>query len=112
MALYHNDQLVGPRAVRREAGHRVLGVIELVAVADEGQALGGLVCWLWGARKRRSEGKQSGDHDEPHQEDSGWRLQQVEAQPLNLHPATAHAKSRDESSKRRPSGPPLRDFGC
>jgi len=69
-ALYHNDQLVGPRAVRREAGHRVLGVIELVAVADEGQALGGLVWWLCGARKRGSEGKQSGNHEEPHREDS------------------------------------------
>eukprot|EP00964_Phaeocystis_antarctica_P133964 scaffold98198_cov61-Phaeocystis_antarctica.AAC.1 len=38
-ARQHDDQLVGPRAVRCEAGYRVLGVLELVGVTDEDQAL-------------------------------------------------------------------------
>ena len=39
MASKQDDQLVGPVAIRREAGHRELGVPELVAVTDEDQAL-------------------------------------------------------------------------
>ena len=40
-----NDELVRPTAIPRETGHRVLGALELVAVADEDQAIRRLV---WG----------------------------------------------------------------
>eukprot|EP00964_Phaeocystis_antarctica_P081116 scaffold50702_cov66-Phaeocystis_antarctica.AAC.1 len=38
-ACQHDDQLVGPTAIRREASHRVVVALELKAVTDEDQAL-------------------------------------------------------------------------
>ena len=57
-----NDQLVRPAAIRREAGHRVLGALELVGVADESLALRGLVS-LRGARKGRTEGSKGEEQE-------------------------------------------------
>jgi hypothetical protein len=61
-ACEHNDEFVGPAALRREPRHRVLGALELVGVTDEGLALRGLVR-LWGARKGRTEGSE-GEREE------------------------------------------------
>ena len=58
----HNDEFVGPAAIRREPRHRVLGALELVGAADEGLALRGLVR-LRGARKGRTEGSKR-EHEE------------------------------------------------
>lgn len=61
----NDDQLVGAAAIRRETGHRVLGALELVAVADEDQATRGQV-WLRSARKGRSKGNQGSEHEDAH----------------------------------------------
>ena len=59
VACQHDDQLVGPGAIRCQPSHRVLGALELVAVADEDQAIRRLV-WgrPWEGRKGRSEGNE------------------------------------------------------
>ena len=67
-ACQHDDELVGPRAIWREAYHGVVGILELIAVTDEDQALRGLV---WGrlrrARKGRSEDNESSGQEAAHQ---------------------------------------------
>eukprot|EP00964_Phaeocystis_antarctica_P131805 scaffold95793_cov59-Phaeocystis_antarctica.AAC.1 len=57
-----DDQLVGPTAIRRDAGHLVAGALELIAVADEGLALRR----LRDTREGRREGNQGGENEEPH----------------------------------------------
>ena len=57
VACYHDDQLVRSGASRCQPRHRVLGALELVAVADEDQAIRRLV-WGREGRKGRSKGNE------------------------------------------------------
>ena len=57
VACYHDDQLVRSGASRCQPSHRVLGALELVAVADENQAIRRLV-WGREGRKGRSKGNE------------------------------------------------------
>ena len=78
VACQHDDQLVGPGAFRCQPSHRVLGALELVAVADEDQAIRRLV-WgrPWEGRKGRSEGNE--------EEESHRRRQRLSTHRLRSH---------------------------
>ena len=56
-ARQHDDQLVRSGAIRCQPRHRVLGALELVAVADEDQTIRRLV-WGREGRKGRSKGNE------------------------------------------------------
>ena len=57
VACQHDDQLVRSGAIRCQPRHRVLGALELVAVADEDQTIRRLV-WGREGRKGRSKGNE------------------------------------------------------